>query len=164
MPVSLHSCASVHMPMSSLLRVYVIPVYKQQTPSTHWCTLLLQKSKCRKWFISFEAVPWYSSFPSFPSSKPVICFSSEHSSAVLFHPCLAVMRNRHQLRALSSLHMPGELLLWAHTALIFPVQPSIRSRDWNLSVSACHLATSMSKDGVLKCQRSALLHQHLLMG
>lgn len=142
-----------------------------------------RKSKCRQWFISFEVVPWYSSFPSFPSSKSVICFSSEHSSAVLFHPCLVVMRNGHQLRALFSLHMPGELLLWARTVLaalvlsslllascfikfflIFPVQPSIKSRDWNLSVSACHLATSASEDGVLKCQRSALLHQHLLMG
>lgn len=170
-------CAHAHLPYSGFMLFLCTNSSLLPLTDVLFC---FRKSKCRQWFISFEAVPWHSSFPS---SKSVICFPAEHSSALLFHPCPAVMRNGHRLQPLFSLHVPGELLLWAHTALaalvlsslllascvikfflILPVQPSIRSRDWNLSVSACHLATSVSEDGVLKCQRSALLHQHLLMG
>lgn len=120
----------------------------------------------------FKAVSWDFFFPS---SKFVICFLPEHFPLPPL-PWLWLWCQQDLQQALLSLHVPGRCcsghtLPWCwllscllKLSLIFSVQLLMKCGDGNQSVSACHLATSTCEERVLKCQRSALLHQHLLVG
>lgn len=107
------------MNLSSLLRVYIIASHKQQSPSTHRHTLLLQENQVQAviFFILRLCIGTFSFL------LPSLSFASYLSTAVLSSSILAVflalaaMRNGHLLQALLSLRVPGKLLLWAHTVL-----------------------------------------------
>lgn len=191
--MKLSNCRSASESVHMCMHAWTCPPYSGFTSLLHTNSRLppltdmlfcFRKTKYRQWFFYFEALHWYFFFPS---SKSVICFLAEHSSAFLFHACLisspgcnekwaptagfALSTRAREIAAVGT-HCPccsGAIgspvsFLLTKFFLISPVQPSISSRGWSLSVSAHHLGTSMCEDGVLKCWRSAVLHQHLLVG
>lgn len=151
-------CAHVCMNLSSLLGVCIIPSHKRRLPPLAG-VLSLQEHQLQAVIFFFRDCALVLSL-SFPQLGPLLPIWAQQCFPLPSLPCFwpRLRRDMGTHWRLCALHACrgncccGHTLSWCSWLsfascfikffLISSVPPSLRSRDWNMSVSACHLATS----------------------